>query len=274
MQSPQLSFIIVNYKTKELVRECVKNILRSCANVSFEIIVVDNSRDDGLEDLLDMRYQNVRYIPIARNIGCAAGNNVGIKEARGEYIIISNADITVLPGTLEVLYDYMQKYTDVGVVGPRLLNPDGTLQESYYRFYQPLTPVYRRLWVGKLPFARKHIESFLMKDIVVQGPTDVDSLMGAFLFARRSAVEKVGLFDERFFLYFSDTDWCMRFWQSGYRVVYHGDTILIHLHKRQSAQHMGLGSLRDPVTRTHITDGFRYFFKYRMKYERPKQATC
>lgn len=274
MEKPKLSFVIVNYKTKELVRECVKNIYRACIQLSFEIIVVDNSRDEGLEELLEERFPLVRYIPVARNLGCAAGNNIGIKESKGDYVIISNADITVLPKSLEVLYDYMEKHEDVGVVGPRLLNPDGTLQESYYRFYQPLTPVYRRLWIGKLPFAKKHIDAFLMKDIAVNGPTDVDSLMGAFMFARRSAVEKVGLFDERFFLYFSDTDWCMRFWRAGYKVVYHGDTTLIHLHKRQSAKHMGLKSLRDPITRIHNYDGFRYFFKYRMNYARPKNATA
>ncbi len=269
MQHPQLSFVIVNYKTKELVRECVKNIYRSCTGLSFEVIVVDNSRDEGLESLLDERFEHVRYIPVARNLGCAAGNNVGIRESRGEYVVISNADITVLPGSLELLYGYMEECTDVGVVGPKLLNPDGTLQESYYRFYRLLTPVYRRLWIGKLAFAKKHIDSFLMKDISIRGPIDVDSLMGACMFVRRSAIEKVGLFDERFFLYFSDTDWCMRFWKSGYRVAYHSDAILIHLHKRQSAQQMGLRSLRDPITQTHIVDGLRYFWKYRMHYARP-----
>ncbi|MEK7648926.1 MAG: glycosyltransferase family 2 protein [Patescibacteria group bacterium] len=268
MNKPAFSFVILNYRTKELVRECIANIYRANIQLAFEIIVVDNSRDAGLEEILEQRYPRVRYIPLARNIGCAAGNNVGMNAARGEYIIISNADVTLLSGALEMLYRFLHDHQDVGIVGPRLLNPDGSIQESYYRFYRLLTPVYRRLWIGKLPFARKHIEAFLMKDIEVNGPTDVDSLMGAFLIARRSAVQKVGLFDERFFLYFSDTDWCMRFWQNGFRVVYHSSAQLIHLHKRQSAQRMGLHSIRDTATRIHIIDGIRYFLKYPMTYAR------
>lgn len=273
MDKPKLSFVILNYKTKELVRECVKNIYQSGIALSFEIIVVDNARDEGLEDLLQRRYPDVVYMPLAHNIGCAAGNNVGLKRAQGDYIIISNADVTVLPGSLEALYHTMEQERTIGILGPRLLNPDGSIQESCYRFYQPLTPIYRRLWIGKLPFAKKHIDAFLMKDIPIEGCVDVDSLMGAFLFARRTAVESVGLFDERFFLYFSDTDWCMRFWQAGYRVAYHSGATLIHLHKRQSAQKMGIQSLADHITRIHIRDGVRYFLKYRMKYERPVPTT-
>lgn len=269
MENPQLSFVVLNYRTKELVRECVKNIARARIGYPHEIIVVDNSRDEGLEELLDLRYEGIRYIPLAKNIGCAAGNNVGIASSRGRYVVIMNADVTVLPGVLEHLYHYMEQNQSVGVVGPRLLNPDGTVQESYYRFYKPLTPVYRRLWIGRLPFARKHIDAFLMKDVLIADAVDVDSLMGAFLFARKSAIDAVGPFDERFFLYFSDTDWCMRFWRKHYRVVYHGSTSLIHLHKRQSAQYMGIRSLSDPVTRVHILDGLRYFWKYRVNYERP-----
>lgn len=270
MNNPCVSFVILNYKTKELVRECVKNIYRSRIIFPFEIIVVDNSRDEGLETMLEERYEQVTYIPIARNVGCAAGNNIGINVAKGKYIIISNADVTIFPSTIETLFQYMEQQSDVGIIGPRLLNPDGTLQESFYRFYQPLTPIYRRLWIGRLHFAKKHIESFLMKDVSVREYVDVDQLMGAFLFVRKSAIEKVGNFDERFFLYFSDTDWCMRFWLAGYRVVYHNDVTLVHLHKRQSAEKMGLRSLNDPITRIHIFDGIRYFLKYRMNYERPK----
>lgn len=273
MKCVEISFIILNYKTKELVRECIKNIRRAALTLPHEIIVVDNSRDEGLEELLDHQYGCIRYMPLAHNIGCAAGNNVGIASAYGRYIAVMNADVTILPGVLEMMHSYMERNADVGVMGPRLLNPDGTVQESYYRFYRPLTPVYRRLWIGKLPFARKHINAFLMKDVNVSGDVDVDSLMGAFLCARRSAIERVGLFDERFFLYFSDTDWCMRFWSSGYRVVYHTGMHLIHLHKRQSAQHMGIRSLLNPVTRIHVMDGMRYFLKYRLNYERPQNIS-
>lgn len=270
--NPTLSFVILNYRTKELVREFLTNLYRANLSLSFEAIVVDNGRDCRLEELLEERFPRVRYFPLARNIGCAAGNNVGMRVTRGTYVIISNADITIIPRSIEALYIHMEAHRTIGMIAPRLMNPDGTIQESVYRFYRPLTPLYRRLWIGRLPFAQRHLDYFLMRDRPLDDVSDVDSLMGAFLFVRRAAIDEVGLFDERFFLYFSDTDWCMRFWRSGWRVAYHPKAHIIHLHKRDSARRLGLSSLFDPYTRTHIKDGIRYFYKYRHGYGRTSCA--
>lgn len=266
--NPTLSFVILNYRTKELVREFLTNLYRANLSVSFETIVVDNGRDEHLEELLEQCFPRCRYIPLVRNIGCAGGNNVGMRCATGRYVIISNADITIIPRSIEKLHDYLELNQNVGMVAPRLMNPDGTIQESAYRFYRPLTPIYRRLLIGKLPFARRHLDYFLMRDHPLDDISDVDSLMGAFLFVRRSAIDDVGFFDERFFLYFSDTDWCMRFWRKGWRVAYHPKATMIHLHKRDSARLFGLRSLLDLYTRIHIRDGLRYFYKYRHGYGR------
>ena len=91
---------------------------------------------------------------------------------------------------------------------------------SYYKFYSPLTPAFRRLWIGRLPYAKRHLDAFLMRDADISRPFDADFIMGACLFVRVSALTRVGFMDENFFLYFEDTDWCKRFWDAGYRVSY------------------------------------------------------
>jgi GT2 family glycosyltransferase len=256
-----LSLILVNYRQAGLTRECIKNFKAHECRYSLEIIVIDNSNDPVLEEVLEQRYPDVRYIPLSRNGGFAAGNNRGIESARGRYIALVNYDITPLPGALDTLIEYMDAHQEVGIGGPGLRNPDGTVQQSYYRFHSFLTPVYRRLFLGKFLFARRHLDSFLMAREDMSGPKDVDWLLGAFLIVRRSALEQVGLMDERFFLYFEDTDWCRRFWCHGWAVRYMPQVDMLHLHLRDSAHTMGLAALRSSSTRIHVVSACKYFIK-------------
>ncbi|MBI4239880.1 glycosyltransferase family 2 protein [Candidatus Uhrbacteria bacterium] len=260
-----ISIIIVNYHAKGLVRECVKSVIRSAPKCSYEIIVVDNGCESGLAELLKSRFPSVVYVGLKKNYGFSGGVNAGIALATGTYILVSNMDITVLPGSLDTLYGYMEKNPDIGIVGPRLLNPDRTVQQSYYRFHTLMTPVYRRLASSSwIPGSTQNLSHFLMKDCDVSEGMDVDWLLGAALFVRRSSLNKVGLMDsKRFFLYFEDTDWCRRFWQKGYRVRYVPQATMIHLYGRDSAKKKGLFALLEKATRTHIASGMKYFLKYR-----------
>lgn len=258
---PDISLIILNYNNRGLTRECVKNIKAHKTRATYEIIVVDNSNDALLSETLATRYPDVHYIPLKQNVGFAAGNNVGIAAAHGRYIVIVNYDITPLQGAFDELLSYMDSHSEVGVAGPQLHNPDGSIQESYYRFHTIMTPLYRRLFLGALPWARKHLNLFLMKDADISKPIDVDWLLGAFLFVRRTALEHVGLFDERFFLYFEDTDWCRRFWAKGWHVRYVPNVHMLHLHLRDSAHTMGIKALLNSSTRIHIYSAFKYFIK-------------
>lgn len=256
-----ISLIILNYNNAGLTRECVKNIKAHETKAGIEIIVVDNSNDARLAETLELRYPDVRYIPMRSNVGYARGNNAGIAAAKGRYIAIVNYDITPLAGAFDELLAYMDAHAAVGVAGPRLHNPDGSVQESCYRFHTVLTPMYRRLVLGKFRFGKKHLDAFLMKDTDISEPCDVDWLLGAFLFVRREALAGVGLFDERFFLYFEDTDWCRRFWNAGWRVQYAPHVHMLHLHLRDSAHTMGLHALFNQTTRIHVYSGIKYFIK-------------
>lgn len=258
---PDVSLIILNYNNAGLTRECVKNFKNHSAAATLELIVVDNSRDAALAETLRMRYPDVDYIPMKTNVGFARGNNAGIARATGRYLAIVNYDITPLPGAIDELVWYMDEHPDVGIAAPKLFNPDGSVQQSYYRFHTILTPLYRRLFVGRFQFAQRDLDSFLMRDLDMSKPQDVDWVLGAFLFVRREALERVGAFDERFFLYFEDTDWCRRFHIAGWRVRYLPHIGLLHLHLRDSAHTMGVRALLHKTTRVHITSAGKYFLK-------------
>ena len=258
-----ISVIIVNYQARGLVRECIKGLKMLSSHSTYEVILVDNSNDLELARLLQERHSDVLYLGQQKNIGFGAANNIGMRHARGKYILILNYDITPLPGSLDTLFEYMESHPEVGIAAPRLLNPDGSVQHSYYRFHGLFTPLYRRSALGRLPFARRNLERFFMHDVKVSEPIDVDWLLGACLFVRSSVLPTVGLMDERFFLYFEDTDWCRRFSASGYRVRYVPLSRMIHLHKRDSARGSIFVSLFRRTTRIHIVSWIRYLYKWK-----------
>lgn len=257
-----ISIIIVNYHARGLVRECIKGIKRLNSKLQLEIIVVDNSPREGLEEVLTERFPDVRYLPQERNVGFAAGNNAGIRQAKGKYVMLLNYDITPLVESFDRLHEYLEKNPNVGMAGPQLVNPNGTVQHSFYRFHSLLTPLFRRLWIGRLGFGRRHLDRFLMADVDTRAPFDVDWLLGACLMVRASAIQSVGMMDERFFLYFEDTDWCRRFWQAGLLVRYVPDAKMVHLHRRESAKGGGIFSLTRRTTRIHVISWLKYILKW------------
>ena len=149
MESCKLSIIILNYKSSGLTRECLRGLLAADLKLDHEIIVVDNNSEDNIGAILTKEFPQVKFIELEVNRGYAAGNNAGIKQAQGEYILILNPDITVFAGQIEKLVDFMENNSRVGLAGPRLVNPDGSLQYSCYKFPKFLLPLYRRTWLGK-----------------------------------------------------------------------------------------------------------------------------
>lgn len=259
-----LSIIILNFKTKNLLRECLRTVEVAKPSLNFEVIVVDNASNDGTAEMLRAEFPSVRLIQSDRNRGYAGGNNLGIRAASGKYIMVMNPDILVWPQSIEKLVTFMDTHTDVGIAGPQLTNPDGTIQQSCYRYQTLLTPVYRRTILGKLPWAKRAVDLYLMKDFDHKTVRDVDWLLGGALIVRREAMEKVGLLDESFFLYFEDADWCRRFWEHGFRVTYVPDSSMVHFHQRASKGGV-LTLVKNKVARVHVKSGITYFKKYRGK---------
>jgi len=254
-----LSIIILNYKSEGLTRYCLKNIFASKPNLDYEVIVVDNASPEGIEKL-KTKFEQVKFIEVEENKGFSAGNNVGLKAAKGKYLLIINPDVVIVNGALEKLVSFMEENSQVGIAGPKLLNPDGTIQNSCLRFPARIMPFYRRTPLGKLKPGKKYLKKYLMLDFDHQTKRSVDWLFGACLIVRREALEKVGLMDEGYFLYIEDTDWCRRFWENNWQVIYIADVELVHYHHRESAKNPGIGGIFSYATRVHIKD-FKYYLK-------------
>lgn len=279
----KLSIIILNYKSKGLLKQCLKGVILSQPKIDYEIIVVDNnSGDKSLEitrGLLTKDYFSKHEKLIGKEIiippfktiqspvngGFSAGNNIGIKASEAQYFMILNPDIAIVPGVIEKMVEYMDANREVGIVGPKLLNPDKTVQYSCRRFPNYLVPLFRRTAFGKLSFAKKLVEKYLMIDFDHNKTIEVDWLFGACLVVRRSATDKIGLLDERYFMYFEDMDYCRRFWENGYKIIYLSDVEIIHYHAQYSSEKEGILGILSRGGQIHLISGLKYFLKYRGK---------
>lgn len=277
-----ISIILLNYKQKGLLKQCIKGIVTANPKLEYEIIVVDNDSSDGSLSMVNKMFEqthldasqiklapfdNLKIPPIitiaaARNGGFAYGNNLGIKQANGKYIVVMNPDVAVVPAALEKMFMYLESNLSVGMIGPKLINPDGSVQYSCRRWPSLMTPFYRRSFLGKLPWAKNPLNNYLMQDFDHNSDSEVDWLFAACVMIRKSCLDKVGLFDERFFMYFEDLDLCRRFWESGYKIKYYSQVEMVHYHGRLSAAKKGLLGVFSKGGRIHFYSGIKYFAKY------------
>ena len=260
-----LSIVIVNYNSKDKTFFCLNSIYKSNLNgISFEVIVVDNDSSEKIEEELKNKYPSVVFIQSDENLGMGSGNNLGIKNSTGKYILILNPDTEVRPNTIKKLYDYANNDKNIGLIGPKLFYPDGKIQNSCYHFPNLLIPFFRRTFLSK--FAKGYLDYYLMKNTDLSKPLEVDWIMGSCLLVRRSLLDKIGLFDERFFMYFEDTDLCRRIKLSGWKVIYLPSAEVIHHHGRASAKrHWLIAPFTNRLSRVHIASWIKYFLKWRFK---------
>ena len=256
----ELSIIIVNYKMKGLVKNCIKSVLESNFNLPYEIIVVDNASNDGIATLMKEKFPQVKFITSQKNIGMGGGNNIGIKQSTGKYVLILNPDIHVFPDSIQKLHDYIKERDEIGLISPKLLNPDRSLQHTCYRWHNLLTPIYRRTFFSKFKFAKRDISRFIMEDWDHLDTLEVDWIQGSCLLIPKHVLDKAGLFDEQYFMYFEDTDLCRRINKAGYKNSYHPHSEVIHFHRRQSADG---NILFNKMTRTHIISWLKYMRKWK-----------
>lgn len=259
-----LSILIVHYNTPRLLRQTLRGIRRSAPRLRYETIVVDNNPQSRVEAMIKREFPEVRVVVSEKNLGFGGGMNRAMEAAAGRYLVVFNPDIALFPDAMEHLVKFMDDHPDVGIVGPKLLNPDRSLQYSCYRFMLPKTIAYRRLPVIRnSDAAKREMERYLMLDWDHGSTRDVDYLLGACLVVRREAYEKVGGFDPVFFMYFEDQDWCRRMWLAGWRVVYDPGASMIHYHRRETAEGSFWQQLKNPLTRVQMQSARAYFAKYR-----------
>lgn len=232
----RLAVVIVHYNTSGDLARCLESLAAYPPAAPHRVVIVDNaSRDEGLA-AVHARFPDCRWIFNTENAGYARGCNRGMAEVEAEYYLVLNPDIVVQPGALDRLLEFADAHPRAGLVGPQLLNEDGTLQESCRRFYTLRTLILRRTILGKLFPDSRTVQRHLMRDFDHRSSRPVDWILGGCVLARRTALDRCGPMDERFFLYFEDVDWCYRMWQAGYEVQYTPDARFVHRHRRASAR--------------------------------------
>ncbi len=261
-RKPLVTFVTVNYKTPHHIRQLLKGVGDARFAFPFEYFLVDNASGDGTVEMVRERFPWVTVIASPKNIGYGAGNNLALEQARGEYVLLFNPDLTVFPGEVESWIEWMSARPEVGISGPRILNPDGSDQESCYRFPNLLTPVLRRTFIGRLPIARKSLDRYTMKDMDRAIEQDVDWVLGAAMLIRKTVLDRIGHFDPRFFMYFEEADICRRAWGQGLRVTYVPVSRFMHYHGRESRIRFPWEVVTNKLTRVHLASGIKYFLKH------------
>lgn len=219
-----LSVIIVNWNTKKLLLDCLSSIFKQTKGLDYEVIVVDNGSTDGSVEEVEKRYSDITILRNKTNLGFAKANNQGIKIARGKYILLLNSDTKIIGNAMKKLVDFADSKPNLGVVGPRLLNQNGSHQPSTAPFF---TLPRVALW-------------FLTGDrFLYSSPTktgQVDWLMGSALMVSRKAIDKAGLLDEKIFMYMEDVDWCYRIKRAGWQIWFYAGVEIYHLVRGSSPE--------------------------------------
>lgn len=242
-----LSIVIVNWNTRDLLAQCLESIISSQISVArhkaadltaddwlltTEVFVVDNASTDGTAQMVRERFPWVRLIENRKNVGFACANNQAIRQSTGRYVLLLNPDTELQPGALETQVRFMEEHPQAGAAGARLLNADGTLQISC----QPRPTLFREAWM--LTHLDKHLRlgSYDMDKWDIATPRKVDVVKGACLIAPREVLFQVGILDEDYFLYAEELDLCARIQCAGYGVYWVPSAVVTHLGEQSTCQ--------------------------------------
>jgi len=228
MPDLELSVTICSWNTQEDLRACLRSLEEARSEARFEVLVVDNNSEDGSADMVAASFPWVRLFRMNRNLGFTGGHNYAMEQRKAPHVFLLNSDATVHPGAIRDLLAFIANNPKAGIIGPKVLNPDGTLQMSCRKFPSPLAALFRNTPIGKLfpnnPFTR----DYLMLDWSHEGAREVDWVSGCAFLARGELIERIGMFDPEYFMFCEDVDWCFRAWQADFKVMYVPDAVVTH----------------------------------------------
>lgn len=234
--SLDISIIILNYNTRDLLRDCLRSVLTSQMSGGYEVIVVDNRSTDQSAEMVEREFPGVMLIRSPRNGGFSHGNNQGLRLAAGRYVMLLNPDTVLPPDALPVLVSFMDQTPEAGVCGPRLVRADGTLDLACRRsFPTPEVSLYRLLGLSKLFPKSPRFARYNLTFLDEHKSAEVDAVVGACMIVRAEAISQAGLLDEQFFMYGEDLDWAYRIKQLGWKVFYNPAVTVLH-YKRESSR--------------------------------------
>ncbi len=231
-----VSIIIVNWNAEALLARCLRCVQTTVEKVGYEVIVIDNASTDGSIAMLKQDFPDVIRIENADNRGFAGANNQGMAIAQGRYWLLLNSDAFVEPGTIDAMVAFADAHPEAGMTACKLLYEDRRLQPSCYNFPTLKTEFYTALQLDKLLPKSREFGQFLMTWWDFNDVREVDVVMGAFMLVRREAVQQVGMMDASYFMYSEEVDWCYRFMQAGWKIIYNPTVQTVHLWGGSSKQ--------------------------------------
>lgn len=232
----ELSIIIVNWNTKDYLKKCLESISHAQKDILFEVIVVDNHSSDSSGAMVAREFPDVHLISNNYNAGFARANNQALKQAQGKYFLLLNSDTQVKLDTIKKAVNFIELHPQAGIVGGKILNPDGSLQPSVRNFPTLASQLLILLKLHNFFPKFSPLKKYFTWDFDYNKEQEVDQIMGAFFMIRRECLEKVGFFDERFWLWFEEVDYCQRAKKKEWKVVYTPSFEIIHAQGQSFAQ--------------------------------------
>ncbi len=258
-----IAVIIVNWNAREDLRRCLHSLLdEPKPPVDYSVWVVDNASGDGSAAMVQAEFPDARLIINADNLGFSKANNQAIAQTNSRYVFLLNSDATIHSGALEALVAYADAHAKAGIIGPKVLNPDGSLQFSCRRFPSLGAGFFRNTYLGRMFPNNKFARDYLMTDFDHARDIPVDWVSGCAMLIRRELIHKIGALDERFYMYCEDVDICQRAWEADYEVVYMPGAVVTH----------AIGRSSDKNADKMIIEFHRSWYEYDLK-RHPKSST-
>lgn len=249
-----LSVIIVNWNTKKLLEDCIRSVMQFTKGIEYEIIVVDNGSTDSSQELVKKKFLKVKLLENKENLGFTKANNQGMNVAKGEYILLLNSDTYLIENSLKKLVEFSRTKENLGAVGPLLLNTDKSTQQSVGFFPHLPQMLFWLSFIDDLPFGQYLKPYHVDHDSFYKSDHEVDWVTGAAYLIPKSTVQKVGLLDEKIFMYGEEVEWSYRIKKSGYKIFFTPITKIVHIGRGSSGKISSRAILGE-------FEGLIYFYK-------------
>ncbi|MBN1550503.1 glycosyltransferase family 2 protein [bacterium] len=224
------SIIIVNYKVPDLLKQCIRSIYEAQSSESFEIFVIDNASGDNSKEIIMSHFPEVIWIQNRRNIGFSRAVNAGINASNGKFIILLNPDTRIYPGAFEAVSEFFMQNPQTGIIGGKIINPDGSVQPQCRRNIPKPRAAFMRLFgISRLFPSLPSSRQYELPSEALDSPQKVEAISGAFMCIKREVIDTIGLFDGNFFLYGEDLDYCYRATQKGFDIFYLPTASVVHV---------------------------------------------
>lgn len=253
-----LSIIVVSWNTKQLLDDCLASIYRETKNIELEIFVVDNASQDKSAEMVQEKYPQAKLIPNKGNRGFAAANNQALRQTKGSYVLILNPDTVIKNNAINKALAVLSERPEVGILGPKTYNKDGTVQRTVRRDPTLSASLFIAAKLQRIFPAAHALQNYYHHDFDYSREAYVEQVQGSFMLARRAVLDKIGIFDEKFFIWFEEVDLCLRARCAGWKILYSPKAEIIHYGGESFAQ---VGTIKKQIM--FFRSMFRLFKKHK-----------